>query len=128
MKPYLYILIAIVYFIYNAYKNSQKKSSPNTSDGQPMPQEKESDIKTLLEEIIMGKEKAQPITPPQPQEIIIQEPISNLNFNKEKQAKTNYKEAKEKRNFNFTEEEIKEKSFDLRQAIIYSEILKRPQY
>ena len=132
MKPYLYIIIGIVWLVYNMYKNMQKKQI-NNPEGLPTEPEKDTDIKTILEEILMGKQKMAPkpiLSVPKDKPVEkygerslepgarsqkpgVSNPISGL-----RSPVSKFEE----------EENVKTIDFDIRQAIIFSEILKRPQY
>ena len=136
MKIYIYIIIGIIWFIYNAFKNTQKKAI-NSPETPAAPQEtKEMDIKTIFEELLTGKQKDTPEI--KPVEIIPEHKtpafIPRQDFNIAdavpimKRKKSNLQKQNSISTSILQEEEAGDKVFDLRQAIIFSEILKKPEY
>ena len=145
IKPYLYIVIGIVWLIYNAYKNMQKKSignpeepsqKPTQNNTDSVPQatpEKEADFKTILEEILMGKPTItpQPILEKIPPPLITQEIVKSKNKTSRQLKTIEVKpplSSLERSRGAVNDQATNSSDFDIRQAIIYSEILKRPEY
>ena len=154
---YIYIVFAILYVIYSIVKAVKKNSQPVTKKPEPASTVKPptaspipnagEDMKKVLEEILGNTPKvkipAKPIVKPEPTRIKPQ-PAKIVTHVKNVRAIPSHSPAKTKTRtapFLTAEQEIKKKvftetfieeerdlDFDIRQAIIYSEILKRPQY
>ena len=148
IKTVIYFLIAIVWFIYSVFKKSQKKAE---RPAQPTPTnydegEDQMDVKTLLEEILAGKKDEV-----KEKEVIPRDVFDSTNETKEKKKTTKpfYSDTSIKAQSLRTPKttpttssrqaekifEIQEEyrndmlaDFDPQKAMIYSEILKRPQY
>ena len=111
----------------------QKKASSDSQTA-PAPEDKQSDIKTILEELIMGKQQlpAKTIVPEKIESIndnidfenLKNQPVLKLEPRRDKQKKI----LADLEGGTLAQEEVKEKPFDLKQALIFSEILKRPEY
>jgi hypothetical protein len=149
MEDYIYILLGLVWIIYAAYRANQKKKAKQKAPHHEQTTEPEtgSDVKSLLEEILTG-EVSQPSRP----SAYIDESLSAITGARMEyenaDIKTDYKldsipvEEGERifdeddltssyaQLFNTEDSEhmIKREDidFDLRKAIIYSEILNRP--
>ena len=149
-KTIVYFLIAIAWFIYSVFKKSQKKAQRPVEPTSPTSHEEEepTDIKTLLEEILSGKSikereretYAKEIIE-QDQEIAKKKKIIPKPFYKDTSIKTHPVSIQrvipttsmiqaEESIIDMAEENRHEiiADFDLQKALIYSEILKRPQY
>lgn len=137
-EDYFYILVGLIWVAFSIYKGMQKKKSKQATGDQV---KKKSVLETLMDEFL---EKEQQI---QPEPIIYEAPIDD-ELNKEKAGdepfsyddiyeKSNYNEADElytkkpvdksklKANLNLPRKTRKRTQFDLRKAVIYSEILNR---
>lgn len=137
-EDYFYILVGLIWVAFSIYKGMQKKKSKQTT-GEEV--KKKSVLETLMDEFL---EKEQQI---QPEPIIYQAPTDD-ELIEEKAAdepfsyddiyeKSNYNEAddvytkkpvvknKLKANLNLPGKTRKRTRFDLRKAVIYSEILNR---
>ncbi|MCD4679315.1 MAG: hypothetical protein K8S00_02895 [Bacteroidales bacterium] len=149
MEDFLYILLLVAWVVFSIYNKNKKKKQPATSktpiqhdEGyEPAPQRP----KSILEQILLGEE---------PEPIPYEEQASDLQLNDnfedevvkqdnnkeisdaEIAAKYDFDPAKEGyssdesygeiNDFPKGEDSEKEIDFDLRQAVIFSEILKRP--
>ena len=105
----------------------QKKQAQNSQDIPSPEPARENDIKTILEEILMGKQKTVAPVPEIMQETPQAIEVTNNHVPPKKRRPSKLALARDKEKYS-TEEEFKEKPFDLKQALIYSEILKRPEY
>lgn len=153
---YLYIIFAVVYVIYNIIKAGKKVTQNRPTIGkktQSSPTVKPpvstvpepaggDDFKKILEELLgAGEEEIpeKPVLQPQPQATV--KPAANF-LKKDRMAgpPAKYNEPQPANTFIahpeivqkvFSEQPQEEEAgidFDIRQAVIYSEILKRPQY
>ncbi len=142
MEDYIYILLGIGWIVYSIYKRSQKQASKNRQQSSAP---KYDSPKSLLQELLSG-EKFEPLTveteyPEHPYSSDIDDE-QKYNFSKDLEETSlveniNYEEkqslnVKRKiQNIEIAEEEneissIDLNDFDLRKAVIYSEVLKRP--
>ncbi len=151
---YLYIIFAVVYVIYSMIKAGKKanankptiqpSSKPSNHPTAEKPRQKTKDLKDILEDLLdinppqsvpapvevksIPKKKPKVVTP-----FLTSEMERTANNKKWKaEATTSAKDFKSKKINPIqeltTEEETSDFEFDAKTAIIYSEILKRPQY
>ena len=150
MKNVLPILIALIYIIFTLYNKSKKAQQKQQQQKPVVPHEhdqdeyrKPADIKKTLEEILIGKEP-EPVpetdymeTVPESIEADEEHAVEQISNDQEILPKDNQgknevteqmfaEETEQKmREYDFKEESF---GFDLKMAIIYSEILKRPYF
>ncbi|MCF8295957.1 MAG: hypothetical protein K9J13_00310 [Saprospiraceae bacterium] len=141
MEKFIYLLIGIGWIVYSIYKRSQKQAAKQTH--QPSSQNQTSP-KSLLEELLLGEDfKNIPIETdesdlPYRNQIHDEEAISfNQAFEKTSNINKTYSKTPLTRIQQKTqdiEQAVEDEAinlldlndFDLRKAVIYSEILKRP--
>ena len=148
---YIYIIFAVVYVIYSIIKAGKKvtKNRP-TIDQQPQssptvqpPIEKQppqQDFKKMLEDLLGGTQEEKIPEPqviqPKPQPVAIKPQPTKIVTHSEKKEKIipshlHSKNPKEMPKKVFDEQVVVEEAeanFNFREAVIYSEILKRPEY
>jgi len=153
MEDYIYILLGIVWIVYAAYRSNQKKKKAKektvTSEPLPVASEPDSEFSTLLDEFFSTK------TPQEESPVFVQEESEYKNIERQHRfnddnIKTDYKLDSiphQEGERIFGEDELKDffghspitggyedfsdretLDFDLRKAIIYSEILNRPNF
>ena len=141
MEKYFYILIGVAWVIYNIYKKSQKQNAKHQQSSQAQ----QSTKKSLLEELLGGEQFDSPAA----ESLATDHPYNNYEIEEfENNTIDTYDETSNNINTIQREEPIeiikpieknKKKAedenivnqfdlndFDLRKAVIYSEILKRP--
>ena len=153
MDDLLYILLGLAWIAFAFYRHSQKKKQRNRPDAPDAPHETKDPV-SLLEQLLTGKEETMTASPPfadanqtdyfKEFRDIYEEP-EGLTFEEEYRLKgvssveeTDYSEMMDKQRqassaqsiiydaYVKDEEENKTNYFDLRKAVIYSEILNRP--
>jgi len=145
MDDVIYIIVLIAWVLFAFYRKSQKKKGPDTEPGQsPRPRSKNSPLPTL-EEILLGREP-EPEPEPAPVPVLSDGMSPKLNetaFEKEYNLMgitsveeldkpfsfEKFKHAERQEDEVFVQEDEpddRSHAFNLRQAVIYSEILNRP--
>lgn len=141
-EDFIYILIGIIWIVFSIYQAKKKKQKSS----QPSPEKKKSFFETLLDEVAKENQQAEPITDFQ-NDFGSSTPETAVNTIDEN--KFSYDDYYEERNYEEAEEVVIEEGppakpstirklkplpgkkrkikFDLRKAVIYSEILK-PRY
>lgn len=130
MEEYLYIIIAVIYLIFNAYRGIKKKQQEQ-SNGKPVSerQTRERKIENILEELLEEHEEHKEHeekkiisfqTPEkekkQPRSFLAREPKNPIK----------HKSHKHKKRISEEEEPAAEHELNIRQAIIHQAILDRP--
>lgn len=150
MDKYFYILVGIIWVVSNIYKSFKKKEAgqkPSVPNDKPVTG-KEKNIETILEEILTGGENVlpeKPIVQPQKpiklkrkkkpaysQKVLGSKTTSEVNKNNTFSYETSSYQENDVSNVVQKNTPIEEKgeevAFDLRSAIIYSEIINKPKY
>ncbi len=141
MDNFIYILLVIALIIYSFYKNEKKRSNKEkTLPNQPEAENhSKSSTRAILEEILLGEDLKTNIL--QPEQTF--EPITEQTVNKSLSSEQKEKEPTQQKSPIIKEQkkdirknillENEEKTneynhlnFDLKKAVIFSEILKRP--
>ena len=128
----IYYVLAAVFFLYSAWSKSQKKKN-HSGENRPNEDGEPSTFETILQELTgeQSKEPEKPVVeaPAELSKEYKQEVIKSLQ--KTSVKKPNYKEEAHKPTKILQEElEIndEEQTIDMRQAVIHSVILNRPEY
>jgi hypothetical protein len=125
MDKYIYVLVGIIWLVSNIYKSFRKKEEGQNQDSSPEnspPLGK--NVETILEEILTGKQQPKSAE----EEYIPAKP-------KKKRKLLHSDEAEQKKSAKDTDLPViqekranEEATFDLRDAVIYSEIMGKPKY
>jgi hypothetical protein len=147
MDDFIYLIALIAWVVFAFYRKSQKKSEAARQAQREFKPQSEADPMSTLEEILLGKEPSyepEPVTEPRTYTTDGIPPVlSETAFEKEYNLKgiTSIEEmdkpliAKRTKHTEIQEDEISQEKdviedwragVDLRQAVIYSEILNRP--
>jgi len=137
-EDYFYILVGLIWVAFSIYKGIQKKKSQQTPNQKV---KKKSVLETLMDEFLEQEETVQP------EPIVYEAPSEDIEFEEEvKDEVFSYDDIDEKSNYNKSTEvysnrtdakrrfktnlktpstKRKKTRFDLRKAVVYSEILNR---
>ena len=152
MNNYFYILVGIVWLLSSIYQSVQKKKGNKKTGAVPpsgnSPEKKERTIETILEEILTGKQQPQKQVAQNPSPV--RKPVARPpkpSYSKEATVNVTNKEVvkgnavsyetagTQKNSIDATfeshlsvETPADEITFDLRNAVIYSEIMSKPKY
>ena len=147
VEDFLYILVGVIWIAFSLYKgikkkNAQKQQTQETFDAEPEPEKKKSAFETFMDQIMDQEE------PAQQQDVVFEsgaEPLDEIE-NEDKSKVFSYDDYYEESNYEKNIEvyseavtqsiELKNQlqtplkksrkpRFDLRKAVIYSEILNR---
>jgi hypothetical protein len=137
-EDFFYILVGLIWVAFSIYKGIQKKKSQQTPDQKV---KKKSILETLMDEFLDQKETVQPepiVYETPSQDIELEEEVKNevfsyddiyekSNYNEVASVYSNKTDAKRKLKTNLKAASPKRKKtrFDLKKAIVYSEILNR---
>jgi len=140
-EDFFYILAGLIWVAFSIYKGIQKKKSQQTPDQKV---KKKSMIETLMDEFLDQKETVQPepiVYETPSQDVELEEEVKNevfsyddiyekSNYNEVAAVYSNKTDAKRKLKTNLKAASPKRKKtrFDLKKAIVYSEILNRRYY
>ncbi len=147
MEDYIYlILVAVAWVVGAIYKASQRRKKKSAPLSTPVDNEehspvvnKQKDFKSILEEVLLGeefKQDTQVVDYEEQEEISVlklkddkkNSPIDNKQFRNRNMQIGNRiisEDIQKKKEYNEIDD-IKDIDFDLRKAVIYSEILNRP--
>ncbi|TAJ14642.1 hypothetical protein DMA11_04530 [Marinilabiliaceae bacterium JC017] len=130
----LYIVAMLAIFVFSAYKKSQqakkKVTPPNQTPHVPDPMDEE-DIMKELKDLFQPQQPGKATVPVEKKPV---QPVVPTDTNKYAKPQAKISERKISREIKVELEEegegnhILDEDFDLRKAVIYSEILKRPGY
>ena len=136
-EDYFYILVGLIWVAFSIYKGMQKKKSQKTSDKVV---KKKSVLETLMDEFLEKEEPVQPepiVYDASPQNGELEEEVKEEIFSYDDiYEKSNHSEFSEvynktetksrlKTNLKAPSRKRKKTGFDLRKAVVYSEILNR---
>lgn len=140
-EDYFYILAGLVWVAFSIYKSVQKKKAKGNPNEKV---KKKSVLETLMDEFLEKGEQKQPepiVLEADPEELNLEEETEEKTFSYDDiYEKSNYNEvlgvyekksetkAKLKTNLKTLPKSKKTSRFNLRKAVIYSEILNRPYF